>query len=145
MVTDSLFQRIKIKSLRYQLLKEMRNRDTGPNPITNKSIMLQVVRIDEEDSFITLFPQWKTLFETTKSEYYQFCDFVQKLYDSQLYNENKKEASKVFKKYKFSDGIFDMKFANENADKPLTASEFFSTYGINPLRKFINSFMELNK
>ena len=45
----------------------------------NRQIMLEVVRINNDHSYMDAFPRWRALFEEIREKYDIFCDTVQQV------------------------------------------------------------------
>jgi hypothetical protein len=76
-VHDASFQRIKIKSLRREMMTSLKPKAVGTNPGHNRHQMLQAVRVNDDNSYMTVFPQWQALHDEIKDEWEYFCNRIQ--------------------------------------------------------------------
>jgi len=79
---DEKFNRTNILSPQFSALKEL-------HPWNDKNrnfrLMIDLIRTNPSHHFLKNFPEWTTLYEETKTEFTNFCNFVQSIYNEIRY------------------------------------------------------------
>ena len=76
-MVDDHFNRIKIKNPQYVSLAHLSTKD---NKGLNELFMLKIVCKNENEEFLSYFPQWKTLYERVKNKLETFYDAFESIY-----------------------------------------------------------------
>ena len=120
-VVDASFNRIKVKSPQYVALH---------HTTSNMSVrrMLEIIRVNENDEFLSYFPEWKELYNKVKNKYLSLLTDVAQTYEQFKSIENQKEFALKVKDLRYAGALFVLR-----SGKIKNLEEYFAQY---PIKRF---------
>lgn len=124
-VCDGNFNRVKVKSPQYVALAHMKDQFSARR-------MLEVVRLNESDEFLTYFPEMRPLYDDVRGQFESLCSEVESDYSRLQSIAAQKDFALQAVKTRCSSALFAMR-----AGKVASVREFFASLPMQTMERFV--------
>lgn len=128
---DINFQHIKFKSGQFVSLRKLCYSIDDEKRV--KKLILEIVRINDFQDFLNVFPQWKYFYFNLRSYFLSICEKLDELFQS-LDHLDSIQFAKSVKKFKFYGILFDLRKSK------VSSRVYFSSIRTDTLLTFIDQF-----